>query len=73
MTSEPATYSGYRFPAVPIGHAVFLCHFFGLILRELELTLAERAIVVTHDSVCHWCTKFGGRPRPQPPPAAEAG
>jgi putative transposase len=33
MTSEPATYPGYRFPAEIISHAVWLYHAFGLSLR----------------------------------------
>jgi putative transposase len=30
MTSDPATYPGYRFPAEIIGHAVWLYHVFSL-------------------------------------------
>jgi hypothetical protein len=41
MTSEPATYPGYRFPAEVISYAVWLYHVFGLNLREVELLLAE--------------------------------
>jgi glucose/arabinose dehydrogenase len=46
MTSEPATYPGYRFPAEIISLAVWLYHVFGLSLRDVELILAERGIVV---------------------------
>jgi putative transposase len=59
MTSEPATYPGYRFPAAIISYAVWLYHVFGLSLREVELILAERGIGVTHESVRQWCRKFG--------------
>ncbi len=44
-----------------------------LSLRDVELILAERGIVVTHESIRHWCLKFGTdfarklrRRRPQP-------
>ena len=38
MTSEPATYPGYRFPAEIISHAIWLYHLFGLSFRDVELT-----------------------------------
>ncbi len=57
MTPEPATYPGYRFPAEIISYAVWLHHVFGLSLREVELILAERGIVVSHESIRQWCLK----------------
>ena len=73
MTSEPATYPGYRFPAEVISHAVWLYHVFGLSLREVELLLAERGITASHESIRQWCLKFGAdfahklrRRRPKP-------
>ena len=42
MSTEPATYPGYRFPAEVIHHAVWLYHVFSLSLRDIELILAER-------------------------------
>src|SRR5215211_7358516 len=73
MTSEPATYPGYRFPAEIISYAVWLYHVFGLSFREVELLLAERGITVTHESIRQWCLKFGAdfarklrRRRPKP-------
>jgi putative transposase len=59
MTSEPATYPGYRFPAQIIGHAVWLYHVFGLSFRDVELILVERGITVSHESIRQWCLKFG--------------
>jgi putative transposase len=59
MTSEPATYPGYRFPAEIISYAVWLYHVFGLSFREVELLLAERGITVSHESIRQWCLKFG--------------
>ena len=73
MTSEPATYPGHRFPSVVIHHAIWLYHVFSLSLRDVELILAERGIVVTHESIRQWCRRFGAdiarrlrkrRPRP---------
>ncbi|MBB5692731.1 IS6 family transposase [Muricoccus pecuniae] len=73
MTPEPATYPGYRFPAEVIRHAVWLYHPFSLSLRDIELILAERGILVTHESIRRWVPKFGAefagrlrkrRPRP---------
>ena len=73
MTSEPATYPGYRFPAEIISHAIWLYHLFGLSFRDVELILAERGIVVSHESIRQWCLKFGSeftrrlrRRRPKP-------
>ena len=73
MTLEPATYPRHRFPAEIISHAVWLYHVFSLSLRDVELILAERGIVVTHESIRYWCLKFGAdfagrlrRRRPKP-------
>ena len=73
MTSEPATYPGYRFPAEIISHAIWLYHVFSLSLRDVELILAERCIGVTHESIQQWCLRFGAdfarklrRRRPRP-------
>ena len=73
MTSEPAIYPGYRFPAEIISHAIWLYHLFGLSFRDVELILAERSIVVSHESIRQWCLKFGSefarrlrRRRPKP-------
>src|SRR3712207_1507759 len=73
MTSEPATYLEYRFPAEIISHAVWLYHVFGLSLRDVELILAERGVVVTHESIRQWGIRFGAdfarrlrRRRPRP-------
>jgi transposase-like protein len=38
---------------------VWLFHVVSLSLRNVELILAERSIVVTHESIRHWCQKFG--------------
>jgi len=40
-----------RFPAAIISQAVWLYHAFGLSLRDVELLLAERGIVVSRHAV----------------------
>jgi putative transposase len=37
----------HRFPAELISHAVWLYHVFSLSLRDVELILAERGVVVS--------------------------
>ena len=59
MTVEPAWYPRHRFPAEVIGHAVWLYRVFSLSLRDVEVILAERGTEVTHESIRHWCPKFG--------------
>ena len=38
---------------------MWLYHVFSLSLRDVELILAERGVAVTHESIRHWCKKFG--------------
>ena len=59
MTTQPPLYYRHRFPGEIIGHAVWLYHVFSLSLHDVELILAERGVVVTHESIRHWCRKFG--------------
>jgi putative transposase len=73
MTPEPNSYHRHRFPAEIISRAVWLYHVFSLSLRDVELVLAERGVVVTHESIRNWCQKFGAefakrlrRRRPRP-------
>src|SRR6202035_5565071 len=49
----------HRFPAEVISHAVWLYHVFSLSLRDVELLLAERGVVVSYETVRRWCKKFG--------------
>ena len=55
----PPTHYRHRFPAEIIGHAVWLYHVFSLSLRDVELLLAERGIVVSYETVRRWCKQFG--------------
>jgi putative transposase len=72
-TTQPSLYHRHRFPAEIISHAVWLYHLFSLSLRDVELILAERGVVVTHESIRRWGRKFGSefarrlrRRRPRP-------
>ena len=53
------SYHGYRFPSQIISHAVWLYHRFCLSYRDVEDLLAERGIIVTHETIRQWCRKFG--------------
>jgi putative transposase len=73
MKPAPDPHYRHRFPAEIISHSVWLYHVFSLSLRDVELLLAERGIVVSYETVRRWCRKFGQsfadamrRRRPQP-------
>ena len=59
MKTEPSAYHGFRFPAEIISHAVWLYDCFSLSLREVELILAQRGIVVSYESIRAWGLRFG--------------
>ena len=59
MKPPPNPHYRNRFPAELISHAVWLYHVFSLSLRDVELLLAERGIVVSYETVRRWCKKFG--------------
>ena len=59
MKTEPSAYRGFRFSAEIISHAVWLHHGFSLSLREVELILAQRGIVVSYESIRTWGLRFG--------------
>jgi putative transposase len=58
-TPARARYTGHRFPAEIIGHAVWLYFRFPLGLRMVEELLAARGIIVSHETVRQWARKFG--------------
>src|ERR1700709_188832 len=58
MTPPPDPHYRHRFPAEIISHAVWLYHVFSLSLRDVELILAERGVVVSYETVRRWCKKF---------------
>jgi len=53
------SYTGYRFPAEIISHAVWLCFRFPLSLRMVDEPLAARGIVASHGTVRQWALKSG--------------
>jgi transposase-like protein len=55
------SYSGYRFPAEIIQHAVWIYLRFTLSYRDVEELLAERGIDVSHETVRRWVTAFDPR------------
>ena len=52
-------YKGHRFPCEIISRTVWLYHRFTLSLRDVEDLLAERRVLVSHETIRHWCLKFG--------------
>ncbi len=53
------SYTGYRFPAEIISHAVWLYFRFPLSLRMVDELLAAPGIIVSHETVRQWARKFG--------------
>ncbi len=59
MKKAKNPYTGYRYPAEIISHAVWLYFRFTLSYRDVEELLAAWGIVVTYETVRQWCLKFG--------------
>ena len=59
MKNSATLYKRYRFSAEIIQYTVWLYHRFNLSHRDIEDLLAEREIVVSHESIRLWCNKFG--------------
>ncbi len=59
MNNSATLYKRHRFPPEIIQYAVWLYHRFNLSHRDIEDLLAEKGIVVTHESIRLWCIKFG--------------
>jgi len=59
MKPPPNPHYRHRFPAEIISHAVWLYHVFSLSLRDVELLLAERGVVVSYETIRRRCKKFG--------------
>ena len=53
------TYERHRFPPDVISYAVWLYYRFNLSYRDIEDLLAERGVIVSYESIRHWCAKFG--------------
>lgn len=61
VTRQPDPHDRHRFPAEIISHAVWLYHRFSLSLRDIELVLADRGIIVSDETVRRWRKEFGQR------------
>src|SRR3712207_3232284 len=59
MRNPPGPHHRHRFPAEIIAQANWLYHVFSLSLRDVELILAERGVIVSHEGIRRWCLKFG--------------
>ncbi len=73
MTTASNPYHGFRYPAEVIEHAVWLYHCFSLSLRDVELIMAARGMMVSYETIRDWSLRFGQlfanalkRRRPQP-------
>jgi putative transposase len=56
-TSACPSYTGYRFPAEVISHAVWLYFRFPLSLQMVDELLAARGVIVSHETVRQWALK----------------
>lgn len=59
MTTSPDPFRGVRYPAEVIQHAVWLYHLVSLSLRDVELILVARGVVVSYESIREWGLHFG--------------
>ena len=57
MPTNP--YRGYRFPKEIISQCVWLYFNFALSLRDVELMMAFRGVLLTYETIRNWCDKFG--------------
>ena len=60
--SDSPTYTGYRFPAEIISHAVWLYFRFSLSYRDVEELMAARGMSVTYETIRQWCAIPMGQP-----------
>ena len=59
MKPPPDRHYRHQFSAKIISYAIWLYHVFSLGLRDVELLLAERGVIVSYETVRRWCKKFG--------------
>jgi putative transposase len=59
VKNSKSLYQGHRFPAPVISCAVRCKLRFQLSLRDIEVLLFERGIVVSYETVRRWADKFG--------------
>jgi putative transposase len=54
-------YRGHRFPSEVISECVWHYFRFGVSFRDVEEMMAARGVVVSYETIRHWCDKFGKR------------
>ena len=60
MDTFPApSYRGYRFPCEIIAHCNWLYFRFDVSFRDIQDTMLERGVEVSHEAIRLWCLKFG--------------
>ncbi|MFI2511269.1 IS6 family transposase [Streptomyces sp. NPDC018972] len=59
MSSASPSYKGHRCPVEAIAHCVWLYFRCPLSFREVEELMLEHGVLVSHETVRHWCVKFG--------------
>src|SRR6476660_3462927 len=59
VVATAVSYKGHRYPVEIISHCVWLYYRFALSLRDISEMMLERGVVVSHETVRHWCAKFG--------------
>lgn len=57
--NEHNSYRRYRLPDQIISYAVWVYHRLSVSFRDVEELLAERDVVVTYETIRHWCLHFG--------------
>src|SRR5262245_6647648 len=57
--ADPARYQNHRCPSEISSHGVWLYDRFPLSYRDVQESLCERGITVTHAAIRAWCLKFG--------------
>jgi putative transposase len=59
MDKKINLYTGHRFAAEIISHAVWLYFRFTLSFRDVEELLASRGVIVSYEAIRQWTLKFG--------------
>ena len=59
MIDASASPKGYCYPELVISHAVYLYHRLPISVGDVQESLFERGIDVSHETVRAWCIKFG--------------
>lgn len=59
MPDGVPSYRNHRYPAEVIAYCVWLYFRFPLSFREVEELMLERGVIVSYETVRHWCVQFG--------------